>query len=140
MTMAEMLTESDRLYAGVAAAWAKDNFKGSQKMFTPYYDAELNETIQTAAEKALVAQILAMEVSGLDLVRGDINTAQAMNSNYRNTRECTLKCKAVLLRINQLKHAGRFYRTETEGDLGDALLGGMAGWLLADEFWKRVGG
>lgn len=141
MTPAEMLAESDRLYAGIAAAWAKDNFRSPKKvpMFAAYYDATLNETIQTAAEKSTIDNILGMEFDGLDLVRDDINTAVAMNPNYRQSRDCTLKCKAILLRINQLKHAGRFHRTETKGDLGDVLLGGMAGWLLADEFWKRFG-
>lgn len=143
MTIEEMLAEGDRLYAGIAESWSKDGFgtykKATPAVFTPYYDANLDETIQTAEEKATIDRILLMEVRDLQLLKGDLNTAAAMNPNYRRSRDCTLKCKAILWRINQLKHLGRFYQTEVEGDWGDALLGGLAGWLLADEVWKRLG-
>jgi hypothetical protein len=103
----------------------------------PYYNVNICETVLDAWEESLLQRILKMEYDGLDQVRHDINTSAALNPNYRATRECVIKCKGVIYRANELRKVGRLQpATSLLGGIGSF----MAGWLLADEFWKRQGG
>lgn len=102
----------------------------------PYFNNQIKETIHNEWEEQTVRAILAMDYTGLLGLKDEINTNNALDRNYRQSRECIIKCKSVIYRAFQLRKAAGYGEKIS---LGDAVGSWMAGWLLADEYWKRQG-
>ena len=101
--------------------------------FRPYCSTLIHEAIRTEAEHALVATILQMDAGEILDLRDDINTEAALDPDYRFTRDCKLKCKAIIRRAHHLKRA----QARQGIPLIDAIGLTMAGMVLGDEFSKR---
>lgn len=136
-----MAADLDAMVANVDGLLNRINVQPRQQNMAappryPFYNADLNETIQNAAEEALVNQVLAMNYEQIVNLRSEVDTRTAMNPAYTSTRDYVLKCKAGIWRVHVLKTAGKFGPAPS---LGELVEGFMTGWIISNEFWKRQG-
>lgn len=120
------------------------------RRFTPYYNYDIGEMIASASDEQIVNSIAEMQWNQLLAVREHLKATCASDPGFENSREATLTCKCVICRAEFLKSMGCGPQPmqpmqpmqpaqQGGGGLFDLVYEGMVGYIVADEFCRRVG-
>lgn len=108
--------------------------------FTPYFDQNINEHIQTPEEAERVRYIRDLDVDALDDFRLDLNTDAQIDPSVKQTRLFKISCKTVIRCIQKFRHLGQ-RPTKMVGPpptIAQVIEAGMLGVIIGDEFAKRI--
>lgn len=102
----------------------------------PYYHAGINLDIRDAREEQILNDILTMDFTAISAALGECTLAMDLNYPCINEHWHSVKVRSIALRVHQLKSAGQFKPPMTFGDI---IQGIARGWIIGDEFSKRIG-
>ena len=110
--------------------------------FTPYFDTDIQETIDTENLHLMVEQIRNMNMQQINHTHKDFETECMIDPQFSQTKAFRVGCKAIARAIQRCRHRGE-YLIEDIGPpvtLFGIIGAAMDGWMLGDEFAKRWNG
>ena len=110
--------------------------------FTPYYDQDILETIDTESLHQMVEMIKKANMKQLDGYHQDMVTECSIDPSFVRTKVYRVACKAIARGIQRCRHNGEMLIEDIGPPvtLAGVISSAMEGWIIGDEFAKRWAG
>jgi len=105
--------------------------------FIQYYNDDINEWILSEKDEQIVKSIESMGWNQLLAARNHINNTLIEDPAFQYSREKTIACKCIIHRAEFLKQRG----LDSNQKIGffDLVYEGMVGYIIGNEFCRRIG-
>lgn len=110
--------------------------------FTPYYDSDIQETIDNQSMHEMVEMIKSANMQALDDYHQDMVTECTIDPSFERSKVCRVAAKAIARGIQRCRYRGEYLIK----DIGPPvtawgiIASAMEGYIIGDEFARRWSG
>lgn len=110
--------------------------------FTPYFDADIQETIDNEPMHRMVQMLKTANMQQLNDYHQDTVTECTIDPSFEHSKVCRVACKAIARGIQRCRHRGEKLVVDVGPPmtLTGVIASAMEGWIIGDEFAKRWSG